>query len=420
MPDGRIVGYGPWGPLDAWRRPKPEYYGMKKAYSPVRVTGVDWSSADKGYIGLSAENRYDFTNLTEVKINAKINGTPKLVASAIPPHREGMIRIPCGKDASDLTISFTDPRGFIADEERYEKTGSVLQEQQKPVSISFAENEGAIMVKQGDVLFTISKTTGIITGASKRDAPLLTRGPVFCVVPMNSDNGGKPNVAGETYQNNIAPLKNYPLYTLFATGLATKTTGEGIRITMDVTYTDGKGKQSYLFSPDGKLITEYEVQYTGGDSIPYQYGLLVEIPKYMDKLSWKRKGEFTTYPDNDIGRNEGTTLLNARHVNGVEEHGIIPEGDWKDDTNDLGSNDFRSTKRFIREATLADKAGNRITALSDGSQFSRSWLQDEHIQWLIADYSNNGSEPFYGSPHSDGRIRITNKTLKGKLVLNIQ
>jgi hypothetical protein len=58
--------------------------------------------------------------------------------------------------------------------------------------------------------------------------------------------------------------------------------------------------------------------------------------------------------------------------------------------------------------------------LSDGTQASRSWLQDGNINWLIADYCNNGSEPYYGSPHTDGRIKIKDNTLKGKLTLVIK
>lgn len=419
MPDGRIVGYGPWGPLDAWRRPKPEYFGVKKAYSPVRVTNINWATLSKGYVELTIENRYDFTSLKEIKIEVKINGTSKSISSDIPARGKGVLRVPLMKNSNEFYISFTDPRGFVTDEEKYENT-TIVEEQAKKVEVSFSESESAITVKQGDVSYLINKITGIITNATKNNQTVLTQGPVFCMVPMNDEDGGKPNVAGETYQNNIYPVKNYPMYTLFAKDLTIKQTNEGVRVDMKTIYIDTKGKQSYLFTTDGKLITEYEIECGDYDVSPYQYGLLMQLPKQFEQLSWKRKGEFTIYPENDIARNEGTTMLNAKHVNGVEEFGVVPSGDWKDDANDLGSNDFRSTKRYIKTATLQDKTGNNIKVLSDGTQASRSWFQDEHIQWLITDYSNSGSEPFYGSPHTDGRIKTKGKTLKGKLILTIK
>jgi len=189
---------------------------------------------------------------------------------------------------------------------------------------------------------------------------------------------------------------------------------------MDITYTDCKGKQTYLFTNDGKLVTEYEVKYAKANIAPYQYGLMLQLPKSFDQLKWKRKGEFTAYPANDIARPEGTATLNAKPAVAVEEWGVIPNGDWKDDANDLGSNDFRSTKRYIQQASLNNKDGDNVTILSDFTQASRTWLQDERISWLIADYCNNGSEPFYGSPHSDGRIKIKDNTLKGKLVIVVR
>lgn len=417
MPDGRIVGYGPWGPIDAWRRPKPEYWGMKKAYSTVRITNINWNTLNNGYIELTVENRYDFISLKDVKINARINRVAKEITSVIPPHGKGIVKIPATTDTKDLYISFTDPRGFVVDEEQYElpmrQEGIAVN-----VDVSYTENEAAIFVKQGDVNYSISKSTGIVNSVQKNGALLITQGPVFSVIPMNSEDGGKPNVAGETYQNNIYPVKNYPLYTLFASGISVSNTAKGVVIKMDVMYYgDSKGKQSYLFTTDGKWVTSYEVEYKGKDERPYQYGMLMQLPKNMSLLNWQRKGEFSVYPANDIARNEGQALLNAKQTTGVEEWGIVPAHDWKDDANEFGSNDFRSTKRFIEQASLQNKNGAMVRVLSDGKQASRSWLQDEKIQWLIADYSNNGSEPFYGSPHSDGRINIKNKTLSGSIMI---
>lgn len=419
MPDGRIIGYGPWGPIDVWRRTKPEYFGMKKAYSPIVITNLDHPIIEKNVLKLLVENRYDFTNMKEVRIICKVDGISKNISVNIPPHGDGVINIPVNSTSKEVYLAFTDPRGFVANEEKIILQKEVDQTSEK-VDFSVSENEAAITVKQGNITYLISKLSGIILSAKKEDKEVLSQGPVFGIVPMNEEDGGKPNVAGETYQNNIYPIKNYPLYTLFANNISMQKLSDGVKIMMDVIYTDAKGKQSYYFSNDRTVTTEYEVQYKGNDTLPRQYGMIMQLPKTFDKLSWKRKGDFSIYPANDIGRNEGFAMLNAKHLASVEEWSVVPKGDWKDDANDLGSNDFRSTKRYIYQVLLSDKNNNRIEIISDGTQSTRSWLQDGQIQLLVADYNNNGSEPFYGSPFTKGRINIKDKTLKGKLVFIVQ
>ncbi|MGZ3810428.1 MAG: glycoside hydrolase family 2 TIM barrel-domain containing protein [Mucilaginibacter sp.] len=419
MPDGRIVGYGPWGVIDAWRRPKPEYWGVKKAYSPIKIKRISWPTAGKRYVELLVENRYDFTSLKNVAITAVLNGVPQTITTNILPRSSGIIRI-LVTDVKTVQLIFKDPRGFISDEEKFEAEVNVKVLAGESVAVSYTENGAAYLVKQGNIQFSISKNTGIITSVRKGDTEILKQGPVFSMLSMNDEDGGKPNVAGETYQNNIYPVKNYPLYTLFASNLTVLKDQDNLKFSMDVSYLGCTGKQTYLFTNDGKLITEYQVHYSKADISPYQYGLMLQLPKSFDQLTWKRKGEFTSYPANDIARPEGIAILNAKQVNGTEEWGVVQKGDWKDDANDLGSNDFRSTKRYIQNASLEDRNGNTVTILSDATQASRSWLQDEHINWLIADYCNNGSEPYYGSPHSSGRIKIKDNTLKGKLVIVVR
>ncbi|MGJ7033077.1 glycoside hydrolase family 2 TIM barrel-domain containing protein [Niabella hirudinis] len=420
LPDGRIVGYGPWGPLDAWRRQKPEYFGMKKAYTPVKVTGIDMDNKTGRFITLHIENRYDFTSLKGIKITALFDDdAAQPLASMIPARGNGTLKIPVKKGAQQLRVQFADPRGFLANEELYDLREDKRSTHPPLAAYKFevAENESSIAITRDSLQFLISKSTGIITSIRNGGRTLVSRGPVFAVIPRNSEDGGKPNVAGETYQNDIYPLKGYSLYTTFTNNLVVQKMADSVRVKMNSNFSDGSHAGiTYTFLAN-RLKVEYEMVYKGGVEQPYQYGMLLQLPKDMDQLSWQRKGEFTAYPENDIARLKGTARLNAKSTTGVEEWGIVPANEWKDDATEMGSNDFRSSKRNIYTVVLRNEAGRSIKAWGKGRQTSRSWLQDGAIQWLIADYCNNGSEPFYGSPFTEGRINIKGQTLKGGVEL---
>lgn len=419
LPDGQIVGYGPWGPIDGWRRPKPEYWGMKKAYSPVKVTHVHFPVGKEKALVVVIENRHDFLNLNQVKISAKINDKVQEVQADINARSKGKISIPIKEQIRSFEISFIDPRGFTIDEEHYQ-----LEEENKSgraqYKLSMMQDSSSIRVLVGEVQYLINRRTGMIDQVRKGKEILLNQGPVFTFVPLNSEDGGKPNVAGETYQNDIHLIKNYAYYTLFVTDMDVTAQQDSIVVQMDVTYNEGSGKQRYVFRKDATFTTEYAINSNQKDASPYQYGLMMQLPKRFDRLSWKRKGPFSWYPADHIGRNVGTAKLLSKPLLAVEEVGVRPLHPWKDDANTFGSNDFRSTKKAICEATLVDEAGAKVQVLSNADQASRTWLQDGQINWLIADYCNNGSERFYGSPFSDGRIKVNDKPLKGKLTIKIQ
>lgn len=422
LPDGRIVGYGPWGPIDAWRRTKPEYFGMKKAYAPVRIKNVDLKNLSSGFATIELENRFDFASLQDVKIEVRDEkGNTTAIKSNIAPHGKGTIKVPLPKNAKEFYISFTDPRGFILNEEKYELSDEAsAKKETSKTPLQLSENESSITIQQNDITVLMSKTTGTITSIKKGNETLMLQGPDFAVIPMNSEDGGKPNVAGETYQNNIQLIKNYPLYNIFATDITAKQNENGVLVNTNIKYSDGSTAAINYHFTGAEVKMNYEITYKGNLANPYQYGLLMQLPKSFDKLSWDRKGDFTIYPENDIARSKGTAQLNAKQINRVEEWGVTPKGDWKDDANEFGSNDFRSTKHNIKTASLQNAKGNAITVFSDAKQASRSWLQDGRIQWLIADYCNNGSEPFYGTPFTEGRINIKDKTLKGTLTFQYQ
>ncbi|MGJ1433005.1 glycoside hydrolase family 2 TIM barrel-domain containing protein [Sphingobacterium spiritivorum] len=416
LPDGRIAGYGPWGPLDGWRRTKPEYYGIKKAYSPVRVLNMQRT---KDGVMCTVQNRYDFCSLEDIKILAVIDGKEIRLKSSIKPHDTGQILIPQAKDADTVEIMFTDSRGFEIEHEIFTDKKPV-QVAHVYKSLSLKEDSAFIYITQGNIDYTISKTYGVITTVRKNKELILTKGPSLAIIAANTEDGGKPNVAGETYQNNIYPLKHYPLYTLFAKKVSVENKTDSILVNLNLSYQQGEGNQQFVFTKDGFLKVRYEMENKKSDIQVYQYGLMMELPLTFDELTWHREGPFSYYPKDHIGRNKGFAKLNANNIYDVEAHGKPLARDWKDDANTLGSNDFRSTKANIISAELKHNTQSTVKVMSNAKQASRSWKQDEHIQWLIADYTNNGSEPFYGSPHSSGRLTLRKgDKIKGMLLLKI-
>ncbi len=431
LADGRILGYGPWGPVDGWRREKPEYTGMKKAYSPFRLLNYTWTYNEKKKqeeIVLNVENRYDFTNFSEIKIEYGIFGEKQTILNVnIPPRSKGTICIIPPGLQSQLYLKVTDPRGFVCAEELLNNDNSFFIRSQDAIySIDLEENDNAFVVFNKDLnqKFLISKVTGLITKVTNQDKVVLQQGPVFCMVPMDWDDGGKPNVAGETYQNNVYPIKNYPLYTLFAKNIqAKKNPDHRIEIQVELVFYGGStGKITYFFDVTEEVKVSYEIMMnTDKEMSPRQYGLLMQLPKSFQKLSWIRKGEFTVYPDYDIARTNGTARLNANDLYEVEAWRKVPQGAWKDDANILGSVDFRSTKTQIEEASLTDNSGNGIKIIGNGKQAIRTWLQDGCIQLLIADYNNSGSEPFQGSPFTSDRLKVKkDDVLKGSVVFRLK
>ncbi|KYP16340.1 glycoside hydrolase family 2 TIM barrel-domain containing protein [Flavihumibacter sp. CACIAM 22H1] len=420
LPDGRILGYGPWGPLDGWRRKKPEYWGMKKAYSPLRIEAPNWSTVSAGTLQLKLENRFDFTSLKNCRVELWLDEQQQLIQPDIAPGAKGLLTFAVNPTVKLIQVKLYDPSGFLAEWEQFHSPQQEFTTQHKLVPLSYRQTPASIQVKQGDVYYSISKSTGIITGAWKNGRQVWKEGPVFTVVPMDNYDGGKPNVAGETYQNDIYPAKIYNQYPLFADSLQLNETAEGITVSFYINFQQSAGHQSYQFTRDGKCITSYAINYNGKDSIPYQYGLLVKLAPDFKELSWKRVGEFSSYPEDDIARLSGKASAGAGLAADSEIPGKEPAGLWKDDRNQGGTNDFRATKSNIREVALEMPGLCAVKVIGRGQQASRTWHQDSSIHWLVADYWNTGSEPFYGSPFTEGRIRISRKQLKGSTVFIIE
>jgi hypothetical protein len=121
--------------------------------------------------------------------------------------------------------------------------------------------------------------------------------------------------------------------------------------------------------------------YTGTDLRAREVGLQFGVPLWCDKLQWRRRGEWTVYPADHIGRNEGITMA---HADGPQR--VPPAQPFALDDTPLGTNDFRSTKRNFVFASLIDNDGYGIGVEAIGSQHLRAMVDTDLIEVNVNDW----------------------------------
>ncbi len=428
MPDGRIIGYGPWGVIDGWRREKPEYFAMKKAYAPVIVKNINSPEWQDGPIILQVENRYDFTNLSALTIICRTGNNSFRVIASVPTHHAGVITIPLPKKikSDSLLLIFKDPRGFVCQEELLHLGHPMNENNQHEKApahpVELVSSPDGYVIHTGDIIYTVNKKTGMIEKATVDKRTVLLPSPALMIVPLNNDDGGAPGTAGCNYQENIRPLMYKPCADWRAASVqAVKEENGTVQLTVTGTYREATGNIVTIFERDGSLRMAYH--FTVSDSVkinPRQWGLVFSLPRGFDQLNWNRKGHWAIYPADDIAGNKGEAKAHAIHQPYVEPWEKL-SGPWSNDANDLGSNDFRSTKANIYSAAVKDKTGAGVQVLSDGAQSVRTWIDGNHVWLLVADYNTGGSDGFSGFFYSKERRPlkggdIVSGTVKIKLV----
>ncbi len=182
---GHTVGYGEWGFVDVWRRKKPEFWSVKKAYSPVRILKTDNYDLKKGCkVEIPLYNRFDFSNLSEVTLNLTVNNkTYNKSLPDIPPHTKGILVFTLDESPSDnnLKLAFIGRNGGLID--YYILSGR--KEEQKPATvkksgnIELAENGSEYLIRcNKDLLLHIDRNTGLIASYDTPSGKRNFSGPI--------------------------------------------------------------------------------------------------------------------------------------------------------------------------------------------------------------------------------------------------
>ncbi|MBI9016326.1 MAG: glycoside hydrolase family 2 [Phycisphaerae bacterium] len=362
LPDGQTVGYGAWGPIDAWRRPKPEYHHVKKTYSPIRL--VSQQPTIKGNkIIVDIENRHDFTNTSELDINWKIANRTGKVKSNIAPHSKGSLEIPFTQGDS-LILTFTNAAGQMIDDFNLPLTEfKTTVAKASPIKMTSLDNDFII--------------------ASNR---LKVHAPKLMLLPLSSEGCTQMTPGYKPYPPLTNTVENWKVTTVTKNGDTIKVNAES---------KSAKGFYSATITDD---ILDFSYDFEVTEKInPRQWGLVFSLPTdYAKFLTWHRKGIWTTYPDDHIARLNGTAPIFTNDTR-VPSTGPTtrPTNPWSQDNTNLGLVDFCSTKTNVYTATLGPDAKDGLTIHANADAHVRCWYDTDSVKMLVAGYSNAGCEGFF-------------------------
>lgn len=397
LPNGDAVGYGAWGPIDGWRRPKPEYWDMKKIYSPIRVHTTELNSSPT--LVIEIENRYTYINTNELKIFYRYGKEEGIAFCAIPPSEKGQLCIPVNDPggARELYLSFTDPRGFVADEYLIPVGKQIQNElpEWKEAPTGLKSNKACFIITGKDFCCKISRATGQILSWKKGEKEIVNGGPWLMALPLTG-GGCYPN------HNTSTPVYNELCSDWEMNRISAQKIKNNVLITVEGRYKEFTGEYTIIINGNGEFSVDYHFNALGAIN-PRQWGLVFSVPKSYNQTFWRRKGMWSVYPADHISRPVGKADLFYGGLPEKINPRVKPSWSWSMDFNSLGSNDFRATRRNIWYAGLSNSTGSKVTVRSNGKQHWRSWLEKDKIYFLVADFVTAGNEMFLESYYAPYR-----------------
>jgi len=418
LPDGQAVGYGEWGPIDGWRRPKPEYWHVKKIYSPVKIITRQIPEAEPGKpMLIPLENRHQFTDMKEIRIQWKLPDEVGTASMSLAPRQSGLLKIWPKKvplAGEKIELYFYSPQGMLIDQYVIQ-VGSQVKElliEKNLKEPSLQVHERIVQVILGESQWIFDAATGKLRTVVTHGTEVLTDGPELMVLPL------KTGPCNTEHSLHIEPLNNTCLNW---SGKVTQTGKRDDMVYVEVSgqYDEADIQLEYQFLPTGQVVINYELT-ARVDVNPRQVGLVFIVPGAFDQLSWQRQGQWTSYPDGHLGRTEGYARpFDVKQGNALV-FGQPPEWSWEQDGHTMGINDFRATRDNLLWATLTDSSGRGIKLHRQGNCAVRTWVNGQHISFLAASFSTAGGDLFFSSHLADERQVLTaGDTFKGRFVLEL-
>lgn len=381
FPDGTHAGYawhhGFWGIIDPWRRPKPEWWLTKLVFSPVwlPVRRVDYTPGQPE-IRLPIENRYSFTDLSELVFSWQLGSNQGHVPASVPPRSKGQIvlPIPAGTpEGEKLVLKVHDAHGELV------QTAAIQLGQPAPVTVPQPkagppkiQDDGKIIVLEGNgFVLVFDKAEGDFAAADPRHRAALLRFPVPHMTQY--DFGDLAGPRGK-------PYAVYPdVKTRRVEQVTVRERPEGMELVVRDRYAVLAGSTTLLIDRNGLARITCDYIYSGPELDSREAGIRFVLPPSCDQLAWKRWSEWDIFPDDSICRTEGRAQALRAGKRGVDPEGVRPTWPWSQDQTELGTADFRSVKYHCYDASLTAANGSGLRARSAADRHVRACLGEDSV-----------------------------------------
>ena len=326
---GNCVGYGEWGIVDVWRREKPEFWGTKKAYSPVKVlqTQVD-DFIDGASVSLAVYNRFDHTNLNELTATVTYEEEMKQVMLPdLHPHEKGLLTVPAfaWKEGDSFLIEFFDAKGELIDAEQIQIGQIPVIECSRQIgkesAVQVKETDDFVVFRGSDFEIPFNKQTGLIENALSKGQVVIEKGP-FLNLDLNVNHKTGPEVREKARSYTVAD-KDWQ-----KDSFSYWQEGNHVRVMLEGHYAGIWVRIRFLIEADGTVSMDYRTKNEPNGWLR-EAGLKLYLPDLYEEVSWNRKGYWSYYPKGSFAGNSGTApLYNSVKV----AYGANPDQPWNMDT----------------------------------------------------------------------------------------
>ena len=407
-----IYGTARWGIIDEWRRPKPEFWNVKKAYSPVRLLETQVTKFEAGKpLSLPIQNRFDHTTLDQVTMRVSYDGkTQELPCPPIQPHQKGTIELPAAawKAGTEVALSFLDSAKRLIDDDRI-----TLGTPPKPEAPALkgtpevVETDSVITIEGKEFGVVIDRATGLIQSLKHGTANVPLVGPMphiykfheFLKSGINPDIGNVPSNVGKISIYDTPLLDAWKFKDL---RIEKKDNAVVVHVTgqfdsFDVAY-------AYTIAANGRIDIGYDfknlppLDTTGmvpksGDPLDLEVGIKFRTGDQFDHLHWDKKAYWSSYPEGHLGNSKGSIALFSSDKPVWAQRPTQP---WNKDVWDfylmgwpvpegkLLTYEGSAAKQALRTYTLDDKEANlALTVYGDGETTTARYGQFKDNQYYL-------------------------------------